>query len=197
MSDLLDGATLSTSFNVKSKLELMFQQVAKVIKTRNERQAERDVFFISIGGWDMHNEVVQALETKLEQVDKAVQLFVGEMRLQGVWDSVVIQQASEFGRNLASNARGTDHGWGGNVFVMGGRVNGSRIHGVYPDSMKGNSLYCMRGGQGRVIPTMGWEGVWKPLAQWLGVEDARMSEIMPNHDRFPDEQLLTKEQVFA
>ena len=110
MSDLLDGATLSTSFNVKSKLELMFQQVAKVIKTRNERQAERDVFFISIGGWDMHNEVVEALETKLEQVDKAVQLFVGEMRLQGVWDSVVIQQASEFGRNLASNARGTDHG---------------------------------------------------------------------------------------
>ena len=86
---------------------------------------------------------------------------------------------------------------GGNVFVMGGRVNGSRIHGVYPDSMKGNSLYCMRGGQGRVIPTMGWEGVWKPLAQWLGVEDARMSEIMPNHDRFPDEQLITKEQVFA
>lgn len=196
MSDLLNAATLSTSFS-NVMLELELQQVSKVIKTRDARQAERDIFFVSIGGWDMHNEVVEALQTKLEMVDSALRKFVSEMRAQGIWDSVVIQQSSEFGRNLASNARGTDHGWGGNVFVMGGRINGSRIHGVYPDSMKGNSRHTLRGGQGRVIPTMGWEGVWKPLAQWLGVADERMSEIMPNHDLFPDEQLLTQAQVFG
>lgn len=34
---------------------------------------------------------------------------------------------SEFGRALPSNGNGTDHAWGGNVFVMGGDVIGSRI----------------------------------------------------------------------
>ena len=123
-------------------------------------------------------------------------MFVDEMKAQGVWENVVIQEASEFGRTLASNGRGTDHGWGGNAFVLGGKVRGGQIHGTYPDSLKADGDNVYRGNSGRVIPTSGWEAVWKPLAQWLGVGAASMAEVLPNEANFPPSQIFGQQQIF-
>ena len=59
----------------------------------------------------------------------ALRSFVNEMKSQGRWDDVTVLSASEFGRTITSNGLGTDHGWGGNHFVLGGSVNGGKIHG--------------------------------------------------------------------
>ena len=39
-----------------------------------------------------------------------------------MWDNVTIVLASDFGRTLTSNTQGTDHGRGGNTFILGGNV---------------------------------------------------------------------------
>ena len=111
MAALLDPITLDTSFAGTGRLMAMMQQVAKVIKTRATRQAERDVFFVSTGGWDTHNEVTLKLIENFGEVNAALDAFATEMRAQGVWQHVTLLSASEFGRTLVSNGQGTDHGW--------------------------------------------------------------------------------------
>lgn len=49
------------------------------------------------------------------------------------WNRVTVVTMSEFGRRVAENStRGTDHGHGGLMFVLGGNVAGGRIHGRWP-----------------------------------------------------------------
>lgn len=87
-------------------------------------------------------------------------------------------------------------GWGGNTFTIGGGINGTRINGRYPSTMRVESDAFIPGRSGRIIPTSGWESVWKPIAQWLGVSDARLPEVLPNLNNFPPEELLSKETLF-
>ena len=48
---------------------------------------------------------------------------------------------SEFGRRLSENAsRGTDHGHGSGIFVLGGQVNGGRVITNWP-GLQNEQLY--------------------------------------------------------
>ena len=176
---------------------LRLWQVAKVIQTRHEREAERDIFYVNIGGWDTHNEVNDALLRNYKLVDEALRSFVAEMRALGEWENVVVQSGSEFGRTLAFNGRGTDHGWGGHAFTLGGQVAGGRVHGTYPDDLRLSSDTMYPGSSGRVIPTSAWEFLWRPLAEWLGVAPEHMGEILPNMANFDPAAFFTKEALFA
>lgn len=42
-----------------------------------------------------------------------------------------------------------------------------------------------------------WEGMWYGLAQWFGVEEDRMAEVLPNAANFPDTALHTQEELFV
>ena len=61
------------------------------------------------------------------------------MQSQGLWDSVTVVTLSDFGRTLTSNGLGTDHGWGGNMFLFGGAVRGGQVLGTYPDELGDSS----------------------------------------------------------
>ena len=37
---------------------------------------------------------------------------------------------------------------------------------------------------GAMLPGSPWEAIWKPLAQWLGVEDEQLDAVMPNLKEF-------------
>ena len=69
-------------------------QVARMIVARGQLQAERDIFYVDIGGWDMHSTIIEGMLTQAEKVDKALQVFVNEIKGQGVWDNVVVQTSS-------------------------------------------------------------------------------------------------------
>mmetsp|Transcript_60995 Transcript_60995/g.92204 ORF Transcript_60995/g.92204 Transcript_60995/m.92204 type:complete len:85 (+) Transcript_60995:110-364(+) len=77
------------------------------------------------------------------------------MDSQVLWDKVTILVASEFGRTISSNGVGTDHGWGGNTFFVGGAVKGGQIHGTYPKYLDENESLIMK--RGRIIPSTSWE----------------------------------------
>jgi len=155
-------------------------QVAKVIAAREHLQAERDVFFVKLGAFDTHNYPLPA--SKLGQLESGIAPFVAEMKHLGLWDNVTVVVASEFGRTLTSNGKGTDHGWGGHAHILGGGINGSRILGKYPETLGTN--HELSAGRGRVIPTTSWESVWHAVAQWFGVEDSLMETVLPNVHNF-------------
>merc|ERR1711865_1211613 len=94
---------------------------------------ERSGFFTSLGGFDSHGAMEQ--DGKFGVINSALTSLVADLKAQGLWDKVVIVFVSDFGRTLTSNSQGTDHGWGGNYFVMGGSVKGGHILGKYPDRL--------------------------------------------------------------
>jgi uncharacterized protein (DUF1501 family) len=50
------------------------------------------------------------LASQFKTLNKALDTFITEIKSQGVWESTVIVQGSEFGRTLNANSNmGTDH----------------------------------------------------------------------------------------
>lgn len=119
--------------------------------------------------------------------------FIKEMKLQKVWDDVVIVQASEFGRTLTSNGAGTDHGWGGNYMLLGGSVKGKRIVGKFPNDLTDRSDVSI--GRGRLLPTTSWDAVWNAVLEWYGVKSSEMAKTIPNLNNFKG-HLLKKTDLF-
>jgi len=193
LGSILSQMTLNVTFP-DSELGWQLKQVSRLIRARSALGSERDVFFVQVPRFDTHSDSVSVLEWLFGDVDTALGAFVAEMKAQGTWDSVVVQSVSEFGRALVSNGQGTDHGWAGNHFTLGGKVRGGRIHGRFPSTLRTDGPLSI-GRAGRLIPTTAWEGMWKPLAQWFGVHDERLADVMPNLANFEDSYLLTKDQL--
>ena len=103
-----------TEFNDdESRLDKRFRAVASYMKAREARNVNREVFVINDGGYDHHAvSDDDNLETKLENVNRALEGFKAEMEAQGLWEHVVIVTGSDFGRTLTANSGGgTDHAW--------------------------------------------------------------------------------------
>ena len=89
---------------------------------------------------------------------------------------------SDFGRRLASNGTGTDHGWASNHLVMGGALNGGQLYGQWPSLiLDGENDF----NKGRMIPTTSVEQIGATIAKWMGVNtDSAMDYIFPNLTNF-------------
>lgn len=161
------------------------QMVAKTIAGRTGLGAQRQTFFISFGGWDHHDEVLVNQGAMLPVVSQAIGAFYNALTLLGVQDQVTLFTASDFGRTLTSNGRGSDHAWGGNQLVVGGGVNGKNIYGQFPALYEDNPLDL---GRGRLIPTTSVDAYFAELALWLGVSKASLPLVLPNITRFYDPQ---------
>ena len=73
-------------------------------------------------------------------------------------------------------------GWGMHTFAMGGAVRGSQILGQYPSELRLTHSDLAVGRS--LMPTTSQEAVWHGVAQWLGVEEHAMGEVLPNLARF-------------
>lgn len=85
--------------------------------------------------------------------------------------------ASDFGRTLASNGDGSDHGWGSHHFVLGGAVKGREIYGRLPIVSVGTADDA---GQGRFIPTTSVDQYAAGFARWMGLSDTELTDVLPN-----------------
>jgi len=195
LADKLSRASLNQTFETWG-LSSAFAQIAKLVDVRSELKSERDIFYVSVGGWDHHSEVIESMQGKLEYVNAALSTFVAEMKAKGIWNQVTIATSSEFGRTLTTNGRGTDHGWGGNHMLLGGGLNGQQVFGEFPPSLAMDESNPLTMKRGRVIPTTPWEGMWQALAQWMGVEDAKMDSVLPNKNNFDPARLFTSDQLW-
>jgi len=100
----------------------------------------------------------------------------------GLQDDVITFTCSDFGRTLRSNGRGTDHAWGSNAMVFGGKVDGGKILGSYPDLTLDGSDDVGRGG--RLLPSIAADLYFAELLRWFGVSSSNMSNVLPNIANF-------------
>eukprot|EP01043_Picozoa_sp_COSAG02_P000106 COSAG02_NODE_2_length_75708_cov_87.013953_9_plen_2901_part_00 len=181
---------------VTCNLADQLKSVAQMMSSRALTENEREVYLVSMGTWDYHQDTRDKFSKSLEVVDASIAAFKREMDHQGLWDNVVLLISSDFGRTLTSNGLGTDHAWGGNYFAVGGSINGGQMLGVYPSDLReGNPLDS---GRGRMIPTMPWEGMWHGVAQWMDIAPEKILEVLPDAANFEaGTTLTTREQAFV
>lgn len=157
------------------------RQIARVIAARGSLGANRQTFFITVGGWDHHDDVIDNQAAMLPAIDAGLREFQTAMNAMGMAESVTTFTTSDFGRTLTSNGKGSDHGWGGHHIIMGGAVNGGQFYGDYPDIYSGNPLDV---GRGIYAPTTSVDEYFAELALWFGVSTTDLTTVLPNVERF-------------
>ncbi len=88
---------------------------------------KRQVFFVSLGGFDTHDLQNRNHANLMAQLNQALVYFDATLGALGARQQVTTFTASDFGRTFTSNGDGTDHGWGAHHFLMGGAVHGGRV----------------------------------------------------------------------
>ena len=115
-----------------SPLQQQLRTVAKLISARASLSMSRQVFFVSTGGFDTHDDQVADQPGLLANVSNSIKTFFDALAEVGMENSVTLFTHSDFGRTLTSNGDGSDHAWGGVQFVVGGAVRGQQVYGQYP-----------------------------------------------------------------
>lgn len=186
-------------------LHSQLRQVARMIRVStdptlaNPINANRQVFFVTLGGFDTHSgqmaiNTASGQHQLLQRMSQAVNAFFRAMQAIGMQDNVTLFTASEFARTLNSNGNGSDHAWGGTQFVVGGAVAGGAVYGRYPDLALDNAIATPVAGsdptrgesfaRGQFIPTTALDQLAATLARWMGVADSELPALFPNIDNF-------------
>jgi uncharacterized protein (DUF1501 family) len=182
----------TTTFPTDS-LGQQLKMVARLINGRSTLGVRRQVFFVSMGGFDLHDNLIRDHGGLLGKVSAAMTAFYNATVEMGVANQVTSFTASDFGRTLASNGDGSDHGWGSHHFVVGGAVNGKRFYGEAPpinvtDGTGSPRVYSAAEqwhvGQGRLLPRTSVDQYAATMAKWFGVTDTEMPQVLANINNF-------------
>jgi uncharacterized protein (DUF1501 family) len=184
--------------NKTNRLAAQLRSVANMIAARGSTGVKRQIFFVSLGGFDNHGDQFKdskntttpildgAHSDLLKQLDQALTWFYNWTKAQGISNSVTTYTMSDFGRTLTSNGQGSDHGWGGHQFVMGGAVAGGAFYG--PGTGQEFPLVALKSnvdvGQGRLLPTISVDEYGITFAKWMGTTASEYSAVFPNIGRF-------------
>lgn len=178
------GPTVDALFPPANYLATTLKAVVKTINIRSQLGLRRQTFFVQYGGWDHHGELLNTQAGMLATLDAAIGAYQQALEALGLQNDVVSFTASDFSRTLRSNGRGTDHAWGANAMVFGGRVDGGRIYGTYPDLTLDGPDDVGRGG--RLLPSTSADAYFAELLRWFGVSAGNLSYVLPNIANFPD-----------
>jgi uncharacterized protein (DUF1501 family) len=172
-----------------SPLADQMRMVARLIDGRIKLGVKRQVFMVSLGGFDLHDNLIQNQPRLMKQVSDAMTAFYNATVTLGVANQVTAFTASDFGRTMSNNGDGSDHGWGSHHMVVGGAVRGKSFYGYAPPVGSGNlnstaDVDQWHVGQGRLLPTTSVDQYAGTLASWFGVEPTELGGILPNLRNF-------------
>jgi uncharacterized protein (DUF1501 family) len=150
----------------------------RILATIIANQPGTKVAYTTVGGFDTHSLQREAQDALLEIVSDAFTAFQQDLAAHGKSNSVLLVTWSEFGRRLAENgSRGTDHGDGGSVIVMGAALRGG-FYGERPDLSKLD-------GNGSQRWTTDFRSLYATLLEdWLGVDSTSILGGRFDHIRF-------------
>ncbi|HEX8735790.1 MAG TPA: DUF1501 domain-containing protein [Pyrinomonadaceae bacterium] len=194
---LSNDPTLTVTFP-NTALGNQLKQVAKLIKLRTLLNMSRQIFFVQLSGFDHHSNQIGNHDSLLTQVSKAIKAFYDEMVVQGAASQVTTFTMSDFNRTLnpagGGSSVGTDHGWGGPYFVVGGAVAGGNFYGKPTSNGTFVPTLVMGTGddadiRGRFIPSVSVEQYAATLARWYGLADADIPLVFPNIGNFSGSNL--------
>lgn len=122
MQDASRDAAPANTFGIEAG------RVGRLLRDR----PEYSVAFVDIGGWDTHagqGGASGSLATRLDALASGLREMataLGERE----WNRTVVIVLTEFGRTFRENgSRGTDHGHGSTMLVLGGSVRGGAVRG--------------------------------------------------------------------
>ncbi|MEZ5650173.1 MAG: DUF1501 domain-containing protein [Burkholderiaceae bacterium] len=160
-------------------LAVQLNTVARIIGARTALGARRQLFFVGLGGFDTHDDQLTRHAGLLGSLGQALAYFQRLLAdpAVGASNDVTTFTASDFGRTMASNGDGTDHGWGSHHFVVGSAVRGGDIYGRFPvigidtpDDV----------GRGRLLPVQSVDQYAATLAGWFGLSPSLIDDVFPN-----------------
>jgi uncharacterized protein (DUF1501 family) len=171
---------------VTNSLAAQLRMVARMIAVRTTLGAKRQVFFVSLNGFDTHDNQLTVQPLLHTQLAAALAYFNTSIESLSISPQVTTFTASDFGRTLTSNGDGSDHGWGSHHFIMGGAVQGKRYYGTFPIIGFNNDDEV---GSGRLIPTTSVDQYAATLATWFGVSSTDLKLVLPNIGSFSSSNL--------
>jgi uncharacterized protein (DUF1501 family) len=202
------NGALATSQDVtatfpNTSLGNQLKQVARLIKSKDSLNVNRQVFYVQTGSFDSHTGQLQDQGSLFTEVSQAMRAFWDELGNQSLQDRVTTFTLSDFGRTLQSAgtgaALGSDHGWGNHMLVMGGAVNGGNFYGshrmdgsgdLYPTlgfgSLSNDDIDSGSNPRGRWLPTTSVDQYAIRLARWFGISPADEAAVFPNLQFFND-----------
>ncbi|MDO9091776.1 MAG: DUF1501 domain-containing protein [Rubrivivax sp.] len=181
-----------TGSPASNQLAQQLQVVARMIDAgiSGVTGVRRQVFFVSMGGFDTHDNQNRGHADLMARLSHAMQYFDTTLGGLGARNNVTTFTASDFGRTFTSNGDGTDHGWGAHHFVMGGAVRGGDLYGRFPTlAEKNRSNNNFDGspdqlGNGSLLPATSVDQLGATLGRWFGLSDGQVADIFPNLANF-------------
>ncbi len=165
----------------ETPLGVQLASIARMIAGRSNLGVKRQVFFASMSGFDTHSGMPNNHSALLAELAEGLSAFYAATQDLGVADKVTTFTGSDFGRTLSSNGDGSDHGWGGYQFVLGGAVRGGQWVGRVP-------VIAVDGpddlGGGTLIPAIGVDQYMATLATWFGVPHSNLPDLIPRIGRY-------------
>jgi uncharacterized protein (DUF1501 family) len=119
---------------------------AKLIANVAKHEVGLQVATLDYGGWDTHeNQGVgdqginnNQFAARVDGLSQVLTALYNDLAGSGIAERMVVCVQSEFGRRVRENAnRGTDHGSGNPMLVLGGRVVGGRLYGTFGGLQEG------------------------------------------------------------
>jgi uncharacterized protein (DUF1501 family) len=136
-----------------------------------------EVACVDLGGWDMHVQEDAQFARLAEEFAKGLAAFYAD--LQDQMKRITLVTMTEFGRRVQENSnRGTDHGHGGVMFVLGDNVNGGKVYGDWPTLSK-EKLY----GPGDLEITTDFRDVLGEIVQ-KRLGNSNLAMVFPKYNTF-------------
>lgn len=158
------------------------REVTRLIKIRSAMGPGRQVFFVSLDGFDLHSSQDWTHWYLLNQLSQSLYAFHNAIGDAGLSQQVTTFTQSEFGRTLQPSGTGSDHAWGSNQIVLGGAVKGG-VYGALPTLALGGPDDANN--RGVWIPTLSTSQFGATLGKWFGASAVDLAWAFPNLGAFP------------